>query len=246
MPNWCNNSGSIVLPENASPAAKAAFELLANHGAESDWMGLVLPCPPEMNLGINSTEANQAYLSLEWLKANSKFTGDFGTIVEDHRKTFTPSNEYLEYLQTTFKATNWYDWRRVTCGTKWDVCPDVLDVSDNRIDFACESAWTPIDEFMRYLGSLGLKVKLIYFEDGNCFSGELTNETSDGSWYEDYREGEEHQTWQVLENGQDLEWVFSNLEEYATFEEYSADNELPDSKELVDMMEAYYKERSAD
>lgn len=245
MPNWCNNVGYITLPENASPAAKAAFDLLANN-SEDNWMGRVLPCPKEMHLGINHTQGNSEFMSLEWLAANSNFVGDFGKFVGDHHREFHPTEEYLTYLKNTFGATNWYDWNRLHYGTKWDLCPGVLDVSDNRIDFACDSAWSPVDEFMRYLGNLGLKVKLTYDEDGCAFSGELTNETSDGSWYEDYREGEEHFTWQVLENGRDVEDVFPVLEDYATFEEYSEDNELPDSKELVDRIEAYYKERSAE
>lgn len=244
MPNWCNNSGSITLPENASPAAKAAFHVLSHPNPDIGWMSNVLPSPPEMHLGIGSTQSDPKYCNLEWLKANSKFTGDFGTFSDTG--TFTPSREYYDYLLSEFGAANWYDWNVANYGTKWDVTPEVYDINEGTIDFSCESAWTPIDEFMSYLASLGLKVRLSYDEEGAAFCGEFHNHTEDGTFESKYLEGEDYTKWRVLERGEDIEYVFHNLDEYETFEDYSEENDLPSSEELVERIKTYYNEKNAE
>lgn len=247
MPNWCNNSGSITLPENASPAAKAAFHVLANPNPTIGWMSNVLPSPEEMHTGIDHAMGKPECMSLNWLAANSKFVGDFGTFIGDDRhKDFRPTKEYLAYLNYTFGAENWYTWNIKNYGTKWDVTPEVLDVSENTIDFACESAWSPITKFMEYLGSLGLKVRLDYDEPGAAFRGELTNHTEDGTFESVYMEDEEYLEWRVLVDGQDIDNVFYNLDEYQTFEDYEDENDVPDSKELVERIKTYYNEKNSD
>lgn len=172
MPNWCENSGYVRLPANASAEAQETFKKLAE-GDSKGWFSNVLPCPPEMYLGIENTQATKEYLTLEWLQNNSKFQGDFGTLVDTDTGLphLEPTPEYLSYLQNTFGATNWYQWCGVHYGTKWDVNA-TLDVIENEIMFTFDSAWSPpVNFFLHLAETYGLEFELQYVEHGMGFCG---------------------------------------------------------------------------
>lgn len=77
---------------------------------------------------------------------------------------------------------NWYQWNCEHWGTKWDINEDeidiTLDVVENgiyQINAEFLTAWSPPDEFFRYLTKQmpGLKVKAEYFEYGMDFCGDV-------------------------------------------------------------------------
>lgn len=237
MPNWCSNNGYIKLPRDASPEAREAFKKLAENKAEAGWFANVLPCPPEMNLGCGSTVARAEYANLSWLKANSKFTGDFGTFETLHYKDggssteFTPSEAYLQYLQDTFGAIDWYEWNIVNYGTKWDVEVELSEPYNDRIDVnqaeadACEdtidftfgSAWSPPLEFFRWLANeYGIHYMLRYSEPGCCFGG---ISSFDGILREKHAEGDAYLLLRILDFNEPIQHVI-DLESYDSFEEY--------------------------
>lgn len=231
MPNWCANVGSVTLPEGASEEAKEIFKKLAENQHKDGWLSNALPCPPEMHLGLEGTIGAEC-VSLEWLKSHSKFDGDFGKFEEDPSGTpkLIPSEEYLQYLQNTFGAISWYDWRVRAWGTKWDVDAE-LTIGENSIEFVFDSAWAPPLAFFDWLGSKGLHYEIMYSEPGCCFGGSVS---FDGSLKEEHLEDEDYLVFAIKEFGDPVDCML-DVQSYASYADFTEAHTLnhPRLKELV-------------
>ena len=241
MPNWCFNSGCITLKNDSG---KQLFKKLAENKSQRGWFANVMPLPPEMELGIGSTQGKQEYMSLEWLEENSEFQGDFGTFVANKynadRVDFLPSKEYLQYLGQRFGATNWYGFNINNYGCKWDVTLSDLSVGKKTIDFAFDSPWGPPLVFFKWLGQQGFDVEISYEEPGVAFCGSLS--IIDGQETEEYYEGEDFHA-QQLENGEEINYIYYSIEEHETFESWCEDNDLPENEKLQKAIKEYFENR---
>lgn len=250
MPNWCWNSGCIRLPKDALPDAKEAFKKLAENNGNG-WFGCVFPTPPEMNLGLGSAEGNQEYINLDWLRANSKFTGDFGTVkVHKYkgmpdRRELIPTKEYKDYLNETFSADNWYQWNLANWGTKWDVNPEIWDQDEENINFSFESAWGPAEQFFEELSDqYGLEYQLSYHESGARFAGKKSY--WDGEHSEEHAEGDEYPLYVIKEFDEPIEYVLYELENHSSFDEFiEAESQYAENPELLELIKQYYEDNSA-
>lgn len=238
MPNWCYNYGTISKTANS---VGLIFQQLAKPKDRSKWFGNVLPIPPEMHLGIGSTSGNPAYMSVEWLEENSDFQGDFGHFspnkYDAKRMDFSPSQEYLQYLTQKFGATNWYGFNLKNYGCKWDVSLDDIHVDGDSIEFYFNSPWGPPLEFFKFLGRQGFDVDLNYEESGVQFCGTLS--VIKGNESEEYYEGEDYQVRQ-LQNGEEINYLFYSIEDFATYEDWSAENDPPENQLLRNAIKEYF------
>lgn len=247
MPNWCQNSGYVTLPKNASEKAREAFDKLRKNEAKEGWFANVLPCPPEMHLGLGSAMGRDDYMNIEWLRANSKFTGDFGTFKKHEYENgnssveFKPSKEYEEYLRDTYGNTNWYSWNVENYGVKWDVNPEIDETDDNSFHFAFDSAWgTPTEFFEHLANEYGLEFELQYIETGCAFAGLASYR--DGKFSSEHAEGDEdYLVLAVTEFGEPIECIKSEVEEYKTYDEYVEAQGAPKNPKLVGILKDYYE-----
>lgn len=208
MPNWCMNEGSVSLPENASEDAKEAFKALVEGG--SGWFAKVYPTPPELNLGIAATQANQNFISMDWLRANSQFKGTFGKIkkhpLSDGKELlkFVPTKKYQQYLKDTFGSDNWYSWNVENWGTKWDVTPIIWGENDDSFSFSFDSAWGPPEAFFRHLADkYGIEYDLKYYESGAGFAGKSSY--VNGKHYQTSAEGKDYPLFVIEEFDEPIE-----------------------------------------
>lgn len=250
MPNWCLNSGHVTLPANATPAAREAFDKLRKNEAEKGWFANVLPTPPEMNLGLGSTEGKAEYTNPEWLRANSEFKGDFGTFKthksEDGSNTrveFKPSPEYETYLECNFGAKDWYNWNLSNYGVKWDVNAEISEdnLNPDSFHFSFDSAWGSPTEFFEHLaGEYGLEYELRYIESGCAFAGIVSYR--EGKREENHAEGEDYYVLAIREFDESLSWIKSEVENYQTYEEYVAGEGAPENPDFIAILKDYYAE----
>lgn len=251
MPNWCWNSGYIRLPKDASPDAKEAFKKLAENKSEKGWFDNVFPTPPELSLGFGSTQGNQEYINLDWLKANSKFTGDFGKIKvhkskdTEWRRELIPTKEYTEYLKETFGSDNWYGWNNDNWGTKWDVHPEIWDDSEDCINFSFDSAWAPAEAFFDALADrYGIEYELSYHESGCRFAGICSY--LNGKYDQKTAEGDEYALFVIKEFDEPIESVIYELDSYQTFDEFiEAEPSYSNNPELLELIKEYYAENTS-
>ena len=239
MPNWCYNSGSIKCTEKSN---RAVFDKLAAHKVEeAGWFSSVLPCPPEMHLGIDAAEGRAEQMNLEWLKKNSEFRGDFGSFTQfkGGNVSFNPTQEFKDYLTEKYGATNWWHWRLKRYGCKWDVKLEEIEVQGDELFVSFSSAWGPPLEFFRYLGSQGLDVSLSYQESGQGFAGEL--DITDGKEDSEHHEGDDYVLFRLSE-GEDLCDIYYDIEDFESYEEWLERNDAPTNKKLVAAIEAYFDE----
>jgi hypothetical protein len=94
-----------------------------------------------------------------------------------------PSNgEIDEDLISRFGADNWYDWRLMHWGTKWDInANDIYIVEGPRsVHYSFDTAWGPPNGI--YLELLekypDINISWYYREDGNQIRGYLQNENN--------------------------------------------------------------------
>lgn len=235
MPNWCDNHGSISLPDDASDESRAIFETLARDGHHEQWFGQLLKAPHEMHLGLNYTQAREECLSLEWLQANSAFQGDFGSF---EGGKFSPTEDYKRHLTETFGATDWYAWNVKHYGCKWDVNVEVDRHDDGECNFTFDSPWGPPLAFFKFLASKGLNVTLNYREPGQEFCGVYDH--TDGETVEEHHEGEDYQVYQLQEGMEDLDVLFWSLQDAGSLEEWLGDNDMPEHPFLVAAITEYF------
>jgi hypothetical protein len=234
MPNWCMNSGHIYILKNASDESRAVFEKLKENNSEKGWFANIAPTPNELCLGTGSTQGTEEFMSLEWLRSNSKFKGDFGvfTVVRydngNSRTDFQASDEYLAYLKETYGASDWYSWNVENYGTKWDVNADLDNWDDGGLSFSFDSAWgAPVEFFEKYLKPLRIGFELRYYETGSAFAGYATFTPHDSDpklddYDSEYYEGEEYITYLLDEDMEEIEYLVPEVEDYDNYEDFSA------------------------
>jgi hypothetical protein len=245
MPNWCDNAGFIQVTDRTTERGREIFEKLAKHGREANWFSTVMPVPAEMHLGLGCTSGNREYMSLDWLRANSKFAGDFGAFTKDDENTrgeFKPSQEYTDYLKRTFGATDWYHWSVKNWGTKWDVELTnnyVYDHSPDTLHFFFSSAWGPPVEFFTWLSKEELDWSLDYIEPGNCFAGTASYIDGESS-HTEYTD-EDMILFGIDHFGMEIEF-FTSVENYDSFDEYTANHKH--GERVTEFVIGYYALRA--
>ncbi|WP_051940696.1 hypothetical protein [Stenoxybacter acetivorans] len=72
-----------------------------------------------------------------------------------------------------FGAKNWYDWRLINWGTKWDAYESYVSVSDDCIDLSFDTAWSPPEGIYSAICAVypTLSLRADYFEEGCFFAG---------------------------------------------------------------------------
>lgn len=239
MQNWCDNAGFIQITDRTTEKGREIFKKLAEHGTNPGWFSAVYPPPAEMYTGIGHAQGRAEYMSLDWLRANSQFTGDFGTFEGEPGKhgfgrTFYPTEAYLDYLRQTFGATNWYDWSVRNWGTKWDVelsSSYVYDTDPNVLHFQFSSAWSPPVAFFQWLSEEELDWGLDFIELGCWFAG--TVEYVNGDAAEIDFSGEDVILFAIDHFDMAIEFL-TRVDDYESFEDYEANHKHgPRVTELV-------------
>ena len=160
---------------------------------------------------------------------NGSLTLDFNRIVPEPKTIkqcppqFRNNDAHLQKLKGK-DWFNWYDWRCVYWGTKWnaddcyiniDSIDEILKNNINNIDIYVATAWTPpiplLQEWQRQAQAMNpdILITSTYYECGMCFAGELL---SDGSENElDFNQDDkEFREW-TIHNGYETEEFY---EEY--------------------------------
>lgn len=245
MPNWCINEGSITLPENASEDAKEVFAKLREGG--ENWLARIFPTPPELSLGLGSTQANQEHLSMAWLRANSQFKGTFGKIKKHpgsrqvkERLEFIPTKKYQQYLKDTFGSDNWYSWNVENWGTKWDVTANISCEENESFYFSFDSAWAPPEAFFEHLANkYGIEYELKYFECGAGFAGKASY--VNGKHEKFLAENNDYCLFVVQEFDEPIENAIYSLQDYSSYEEFiAAEPAYAANLELLALIKEFY------
>ena len=93
-----------------------------------------------------------------------------------------------ELWKVEFGADNWYDWRNMHWGTKWELNSDDIEVEDegDYVEYSFDTAWSPplgiLEELNRkfhFKKDEDLHIQWHYREDGVGFTGYLEHELED-------------------------------------------------------------------
>lgn len=211
MPNWCNNSISIVGPRDKIRALWAQAQKDEKEGG-----GLLQALHPMSN-DLNITAG--------WLG-----DGDEQKALEAQQQANLDKHGYKD----------WYDWRVANWGTKWEISNEGLEFEededgnfDNGTDQPCaritgwfDSAWAPPSGAVIHYGILNedVKITLDYHESGVGFVGRLTIEDGvDDDEYYDYCGLDSTQVRDAI--GEELDDFWSISEQMLEFEEMDDDEE---------------------
>lgn len=102
-----------------------------------------------------------------------------------------PENEEEKYakLKDKYGAPNWYDWRRMNWGVKWDAnWTQVHEDTDEVWDISFDTAWCPPVQLIGKLAEMYPKLRFVleFREEGMAFEGRTEAEngeiTKDESW----------------------------------------------------------------
>ena len=100
---------------------------------------------------------------------------------------------WLEVLEEGRKLmgkekVNWYDWRNMHWGTKWELNPNSIEMIDEGcyIEYSFDTAWSPplgilraLDRKFHFKKDQDLHIQWHYREDGMGFTGYLEHELED-------------------------------------------------------------------
>lgn len=87
-----------------------------------------------------------------------------------------------------YGADNWYDWKIIHWGTKWELDPDYVEVVDEGcyVEYRFDTAWSPplgilekLDWKFNFKKNDDLGIQWHYREDGMGFTGYLEDELED-------------------------------------------------------------------
>lgn len=98
------------------------------------------------------------------------------------------------------KLADWWDWRVINWGSKWDVGGEDqcwLELSDDgtQIDGGFASAWSPPLPIYEQLLADGFAVKATYYEGGNAFCGVWDNGVDNHHSIPDFKSRTEINRW---------------------------------------------------
>lgn len=119
-----------------------------------------------------------------WCSNNLTINSDNPELIARFEKAIDSNGLFDSFLPLPEGASS-YSWCVENWGTKWDVYGDgisVIQMDEDRIIIAFDTAWSPPLEFYKHLESLGYSVEGMYYEPGLAFCGTY----SDG--YDDYYE----------------------------------------------------------
>lgn len=87
------------------------------------------------------------------------------------------SNQYIK----KFGSNNWYDWKRINWGTKWDVTAELISETENELVYTFQTAWSPPTEFIIKVSKLfpNLNFTMEYLGEGNEFAGLIECQNGD-------------------------------------------------------------------
>ena len=174
MPNWCDNH--VVLRGN--PKILEVLVKLLTDMEGQNLLQLCKPMPPRLKLvdygsryvpADGSTAPDTLSQRPDWEKVSEWFCED-GKV--------WAGKEELAQLRDEHVHANWYDWRTVNWGTKWDVSFN-LEVARNNseIEFVALrfiSAWAPPLPPLAILAKrYSVDLRYDYFEPGMGFAGRL-------------------------------------------------------------------------
>ena len=87
-----------------------------------------------------------------------------------------------------FGADNWYDWKNLHWGTKWELNSDEIEVEDegDYVEYRFNTAWSPplgileaLNRKFHFKKDKDLGIQWHYREDGMGFTGYLEHELED-------------------------------------------------------------------
>lgn len=156
MPNWCNNEVEI-LGASDNPEEFQYFLIRAGLSTEEkrnqaqeydskfDLFDRLVPMPSE-------------------IRQHSRTAANVST-TDEFKNALIGNKEYT--------YTNWYDWSLANWGTKWDVDPSFVSLTDNVLQLSYDTAWSPAnhvwEQVTKEFPSLMIVVK--YVEEGIGFIG---------------------------------------------------------------------------
>ncbi len=116
---------------------------------------------------------------------------------------FIPMPKELENTQSPGPWPNWYDWRLLNWGIKWDVEAHLIDESKNMLIYEFESPWGPPTIWLKKVAFIfpELSFELYYKEPGMCFQGTMSAKgelsiDQEEDYYEESDEWEEDEGWE--------------------------------------------------
>ena len=97
-------------------------------------------------------------------------------ILHDHTAPEMDEDRAKEFIEK-YGAADWYTWQVNNWGTKWDVDPQGIEVSEDgsHLSFAFDSAWSPPIAIYEALQEDGYTVDAMYYEPGMGFCGRWTD-----------------------------------------------------------------------
>ena len=125
-----------------------------------------------------------------WCNNNLVIRGSASALKQLHDDV-TSSKEFFEKVipMPEDQKDNWYNWCVENWGTKWDVEPEYISLSEpdehNQVTLTMcfDSAWAPPLPVAERLTDMGFDVELTYHEPGMCYAGRYTSEHGD-DYYE--------------------------------------------------------------
>ena len=92
--------------------------------------------------------------------------------------TITNEDDFFNVIKPrpADQEENWYNWNTGNWGTKWDVSPEEIEITDeddgtSTVLTNFDSAWAPPIGIAEHLHELGFNVRLYYYEPGVGFAG---------------------------------------------------------------------------
>lgn len=180
IPNWCNNTLSVIGDENEVKRFKKVMNNKDHHGRERVLSEEpLIPYPEKFRkltkLSNEWEEKADAYAKKHGKDGADKWwCGD--KLSKKQRAAFI--KEHGESPSDGFNSGG-YEWCIKNWGTKWGFCdPSISQEYDGQIIYYFDSAWSPPVPLIVKMGQMfpKLKFELGYEESGCCFKGKLVME----------------------------------------------------------------------
>lgn len=157
MPNWCTNDVTITSDNNEEFQA-----FLVKAGLDTEEKRA-----HAQTYGSNHNLFNRLVPMPENLRGTT-------------RDGSSPEAEFINAMagNKDYDYTNWYDWSLANWGTKWDVDPTYVDLTDNKLSLSYDTAWSPANAVWEAVTVEfpSLLIQVNYLEEGIGFIGK--------TWYQ--------------------------------------------------------------
>ena len=173
MPNYVTN----ILTINESEERVKEF-LNAVKGEKSSFdFNKIIPMPEELDIDSGSSGES----GMRFLLGNKSALDRYGENMRE--KAIRLGAKYLVNI-ALYGAKDWYDWRRVNWGTKWNACD--IDVDGNQIRF--DTAWSAPEPVYRKIAEMfpDYNIEIVYAdEDCGYNAGRFLIEDGECTLYEE-------------------------------------------------------------